>query len=106
MKKVKQWLVVLADYYNRDLSEAVLQMMAADLSEFSEDEILGAISKYRKNPNHRSFPLPAQLIALIAPPPTPLPPPPPDVPNSSELWAKYGEEISAFIKNGIKEVPK
>lgn len=64
MKRIKQALALMAEYYGRDLSDAVLQMMALDLSIFTEEVVLEAIRSYRRDSDNRSFPLPAQINAL------------------------------------------
>lgn len=57
----------LAEYYDKTLTASQLEMYVEDLSEMQVGELLVAAKKYRIDPNHKFFPLPGQLIAMVAP---------------------------------------
>ena len=60
-------LVGLAEYYKISLTENQLAMYANDLETLELEELSHAVKKYRVNPDHKFFPLPAQLIAEVNP---------------------------------------
>lgn len=65
--QVGKILVNLAVYYGRPITKEVVSMMVDDLEELSPMEIQTAITKYRRDPKNRQFPLPAQLLAIVRP---------------------------------------
>ena len=60
-------LIYTGEYYGRTLSDGAISMMANQLSEFGLEAVKSALNKYTLNPKNRSFPMPAQLIAIIKP---------------------------------------
>lgn len=56
-----------AEYYSRQLSETVLAMYAADLEDLEPDKVCAGYQQYRRNPQNRTFPLPAQIRELVNP---------------------------------------
>lgn len=63
MQQVKLELVRLGNYYGRELTLEVVNMMAEDLQRFSEEEILAALKEYRGK--NRFFPMPCQIAEII-----------------------------------------
>lgn len=66
-QRIKECILTTAIYYGRDMTPAVLAMMAEDFSGHDANEIVAAYSEYRKNPKNRAFPLPAQIMDIISP---------------------------------------
>lgn len=64
---IMQAIVVTAEYYGRQLSEPVLRMYTADLSDLPPHKVLAGYAQYRRNPANRTFPLPAQIRELVNP---------------------------------------
>lgn len=58
---------MLAEYYQKSLTENQLCMYAEDLSRFEAEEIKLAMYEYRNDPKNRFFPIPAQLIEILEP---------------------------------------
>lgn len=54
-----------AFYYGREISPAVVAMMADDLGAFPPSDCIAAYSAYRQNGKNKSFPLPAQIIEML-----------------------------------------
>lgn len=64
-KKLKTMLILLAEYYGEQLTEARLELFTQDLIHFELQDIKKAIDVYRLDFNNRKMPLPAQLIQII-----------------------------------------
>lgn len=56
-----------AQYYGKELRREVISMMISDLEDLPIDLVLKAYETYRKNPNSKFFPLPAQIREIISP---------------------------------------
>ena len=56
-----------AQYYGKELRREVISMMISDLDDLPANLILKAYESYRKNPNSKFFPLPAQIREIISP---------------------------------------
>lgn len=56
-------------YYRpgQTLQDAVLKMYAGDLADLDERKCIEAYHKWRRNPQNKTFPLPAQIRELVAP---------------------------------------
>lgn len=65
--KLKEVILLTANYYNRTISEQVLNMYAEDLADHDELKVIEAYKAYRKNPKNKTFPLPAQIIEILNP---------------------------------------
>jgi hypothetical protein len=66
-RAVKETIILTASYYNRQLSEQVLEMYIEDLADLDPTAVIAAYRAYRRNPKNLVFPLPAQIRALVAP---------------------------------------
>lgn len=64
---IKQMLVLTAEYYGKPLSDKMIMMMASDLEDLPLESIRAAFNAYRRDPNSKFFPLPAQIRAIAAP---------------------------------------
>jgi hypothetical protein len=60
-------IVHIAVYYSKQITKEVISMMVDDFNGFTAQEVLAAYKAYRQDPRNRTFPLPAQIIKLIAP---------------------------------------
>lgn len=67
MNEVKIAILVLAEYYQKQLTENQVLMYAEDLSILSPEELSSSILSYRKNPKNKDFPIPARLIDIARP---------------------------------------
>lgn len=67
--KLKETIVLTHAYYNRGqpLQDGVLLMYAEDLSDLDPITCIEAYQCYRRNPQNRTFPLPAQIRELVNP---------------------------------------
>jgi hypothetical protein len=64
-KKLKTMLILLAEYYGEQPTEARLELFTQDLIQFDLNDIKKAIDVYRLDYNNKKMPLPAQLIQII-----------------------------------------
>lgn len=104
MSEIKALLVMLAEYYQKTLTDNQVRMYAEDLSEFPFEEVSRAMDSYRKNPNNKFFPIPAQLVEIMRP----------GVDDQSEavevsgrIWeaiGKFGRDAPARAKSFVGEV--
>lgn len=62
---IKQILLDLAEYYSVKLTEKQITMYVEDLIDMGSDNVLESVSKYRKDWNGSTFPLPAKLRKQI-----------------------------------------
>ena len=60
-------IVLTAAYYGREISEAVLKMYIKDLSDLDETKCILAYDAWRKKPENKTFPLPAQIREMLNP---------------------------------------
>lgn len=67
VKELKKMILLTAAYYNREIGDEVLSMMADDLMDLPISQLAVAFKSYRMNPNNRYFPMPAQIRDLINP---------------------------------------
>lgn len=58
---IKQILLDLAEYYSQKLSDKQIDMYIEDLLEMGSDYVTIAVSRYRKDWNSKTFPLPSTL---------------------------------------------
>lgn len=64
---IKQLIVYIAEYHQREISTPVVMMYAADYKGFAVQEIYKAWEVYRGNPKNYMMPTPAQLKAIANP---------------------------------------
>lgn len=64
---LKKMYVGLSAYYQKETADLTIEMYVRDLENYSFQEILRAIEKYRRNPKNKTIPLPANLIEIINP---------------------------------------
>lgn len=64
-QRLMECIVHTAMYYDRQLTPAVVRMMADDLSSYDTDAVLNAYKAYRTNGKNRAFPLPSQIIEML-----------------------------------------
>lgn len=66
---LKEVILLTHEYYNRGapLSDQVLLMYASDLSDLEPKKCIAAYEQYRRSPANKTFPLPAQIRALVNP---------------------------------------
>jgi hypothetical protein len=67
IKQIKKGIFLTAAYYNRDLNDEVIQMMAEDLADLPFVKVSDAFLKYRRDPKNRTMPLPAQIRGIVEP---------------------------------------
>lgn len=67
IQKLKEIIILTASYYNIQLKPEVLAMYAEDLSDLDPVRVIEAYKTYRRDPKHKTFPLPAQIRNLVAP---------------------------------------
>lgn len=65
--KLKELIVLTASYYNQVIRPEVLQMYVEDLADLNPNDLVLAYTKYRRDPKNRTFPLPAQIRAIVHP---------------------------------------
>lgn len=58
-------IIFTAEYYGRPLTRPIVSMMIDDLSDLIFDEVIQAYKQYRRNEKNKSFPLPAQIRAMV-----------------------------------------
>jgi hypothetical protein len=66
-QRVKEMIILTANYYQRTLNQPVLEMYLEDLEGHDEEKIVQAYKTYRKDPRNKSFPLPAQILDIMNP---------------------------------------
>lgn len=66
-KELGKTLNMLSIYYNQPKPIEVLRMMVSDLADLDFNEVMEAIDSYRREPENRTFPLPAKLRIIINP---------------------------------------
>lgn len=66
--ELKAFVVAMAAYYDKTLSDDVVKFYAADLEDLSIEEIKAAFKKYRTDPKNNFAPRPAHLRAIARPP--------------------------------------
>lgn len=64
---IAQIILGLAEYYNHTVNKNQLAMYVEDLIDLSPEQLELAVKKYRVNPDHKFFPLPAALRGEVAP---------------------------------------
>jgi len=64
-----QVIAMTYSYYNRGqvAPDALVEMYASDLSDLDVRACVEAYGRYRKNPQNKTFPLPAQIRELVKP---------------------------------------
>lgn len=68
LKALKKTVALTWAYYKHDeIPPAVLQMYVADLSGHDPILVCKAYEKWRREPNNRTMPLPADIIAILSP---------------------------------------
>jgi len=65
--KIKEAIHVTARYYGRTVEDDVLLMMAGDLADLPESQVIDAYHAYRRNPKNKTMPYPAQIREIIEP---------------------------------------
>lgn len=65
--EVMALIVAHAAYYERTLSDEVVEMYVNDLCEFSLEQLKSAYATYRNDPKNFRNPIPAQIKAIINP---------------------------------------
>lgn len=63
--KIVALLAAMAEYYGRQMSPAVLEMMADDLSDLSFEEVQAAAREHRRGPRGAFFPMPGEILAAL-----------------------------------------
>jgi len=66
-QRVKEIIILTANYYQRTLNQPVLEMYLEDLEGHDEEKVVRAYKAYRKDPKNKTFPLPAQIIDIMNP---------------------------------------
>ncbi len=69
--EIGKLIAYTASYYGRPLEKEILTMMVDDLQDMPFDDVKRAYSDYRRDPKNKVFPLPAQIIGIVAPQPNP-----------------------------------
>jgi hypothetical protein len=67
MKTLRQTILAMASYYGRTLDEGLLEMYHEDLADLDPLKCMAAYAQYRRNPENKTFPLPAQIRELVCP---------------------------------------
>jgi hypothetical protein len=62
--EVMKELIQLASYYGKNLSEVQLNLYADDLEHLEKHVLVKAALEYRRNPENKFFPLPAEILKL------------------------------------------
>ena len=66
-KAIIEILEGLAIYYRAQITPTQFAMYAEDLAHLTPEQLIHACREYRKNPAHKFFPLPAELMAIVKP---------------------------------------
>ena len=64
-QKIQETILNTAQYYGRQLTPAVISMMADDCAGSDPESVIRAYAMYRRNGKNRAFPLPAQILELL-----------------------------------------
>lgn len=64
---LRECIVMTGMYYEKALTEPLIEMYAGDLADLPEAAVVEAYQDYRRNPKNRTFPLPAQIREILAP---------------------------------------
>lgn len=64
---LRQTILAMANYYGRQIDEALLEMYHDDLADLDPLKCMAAYAQYRRNPANKTFPLPAQIRELVCP---------------------------------------
>lgn len=87
--QVQKAIALTAAYYSRTLSQQVLDMYAEDLSDLDASKVISAYGAYRRNSQHKTFPIPAQIREIIEP--------------ASPTAQASGREVVAMIQKAIRD---
>lgn len=96
---VKEMIILTATYYSKTLSEPLLAMYCDDLEGLPAQKIIDAYRAYRRDPRNRSFPIPAQIRAMIENEPT-------NDAIAREIVARIVSAIGSFGWNNSSEAKK
>lgn len=66
-QRVKEMIILTANYYQRTLNQPVLEMYLEDLEGYDDESVVQAYRAYRRDPKNKTFPLPAQIIDIMNP---------------------------------------
>lgn len=66
-QKLKEIILITNEYYGKKISDEVLLMYYHDLCDLDPNELCTAFEEYRKNPDNKFAPLPAQIREMIRP---------------------------------------
>lgn len=66
-KHVQKLMVVLAEVYNRQISQAAIGVMADALMDLDGAAVVTALKKYISDPNSKGFPMPGQIRSMVSP---------------------------------------
>lgn len=67
IRELKIIISQLSHYYQRPLSDIVVNMYAEDLQDLAFEEVKSAYENYRRDPKNKFMPLPAQIREVLAP---------------------------------------
>lgn len=67
IQKLKAIIATTNAYYGRELTDDVLAMQTHDLADLPFDAVAQAYANYRRNPKHRTAPLPADILEAVNP---------------------------------------
>lgn len=87
--KIATLVTGLAEYYNKTLTAGQIEMYVEDLISLSPEELHTAVRDYRRRPENKWFPLPAELIGLVRPDVSP-------EQNAIDAVSRIVESVSKF----------
>lgn len=64
-QRIQETILNTAQYYGRQLTGPVINMMADDFAGFDASHVVEAYTAYRRNGRNRAFPLPAQILEML-----------------------------------------
>lgn len=67
IQKLKEAILLTAEYYGRQLRLEIISMYANDFEGYEIESVIAAYAQYRKNPKNMTFPLPAQIKQILTP---------------------------------------
>lgn len=67
LRDLKTEYVFLAAYYQQRIDDGALNLYASDLNDLALGEVLDAMSRLRRQPGRRTYPLPSDIREAVAP---------------------------------------
>lgn len=67
LKRIQAMLLLLAEYFQKQLTQNQLRMYAEDLEEYGHEAVGHAIKKFKADKANKFYPLPAHLIEIMQP---------------------------------------